>query len=314
MILVVGSLILVRAPIRRLGSLLLYLLFLSACIFNPSADGQRAPAAPSLEFADTGELRNFFHWQPGKPPLISAHRGGPEPGFPENCLATLEHTLEIAPAILEIDVSMTKDSVLVLMHDNTLDRTTTGFGPVEAKTWAELQSLWLVDNDGRQTGFRIPTLEETLRWSKGRSAILSLDVKRGVPFERVVQAVEANGMRAGVMIIVYNHEDARQVYRLDPELLMSVSLRNDEEIDRFLNTGVPPENVVAFTGTILKEAAFYERLHELGISCILGTLGNLDKSVEARGDELYREFRERGVDIFATDRPRAVGGVFYGKN
>ncbi len=61
--------------------------------------------------------------------------------------------------------------------------------------------------------------------------------------------------------------------------------------------------MLAFTGTRLSDASLFKRLHDNNIVCMLGTLGNLDKSAEAKGDELYREWKEIGVDIMATDRP-----------
>src|SRR5262245_42200287 len=61
-------------------------------------------------------------------PLVSAHRGGPQAGFPENCIATCENTLRHTFAMLEVDPRYTKDGAIVLHHDPSLDRTTTGKG------------------------------------------------------------------------------------------------------------------------------------------------------------------------------------------
>ena len=61
--------------------------------------------------------------------------------------------------------------------------------------------------------------------------------------------------------------------------------------------------MLAFTGTRLSKAPLYKRLHKEGIVCILGTLGNLDKQAEARGEDMYQYWKSLGVDILATDRP-----------
>jgi glycerophosphoryl diester phosphodiesterase len=280
-----------------------------------SACGAQQPAAqkakaPALSLSSAAELQELLAWSAEKPPIISAHRGGPAPGYPENCIPTFERTLSFAPAMLEMDVVMTKDSVLILMHDASLDRTTTGTGMVTSKTWEEMRELKLKDNGGQLTGYAIPTLEEVLLWGKGR-CLMSLDVKRGVPFEAVVDLVNQTGAEGSVVVITYSAQDAKRVYDLDPDLVLSVSIRNEEELERMRQTGIPWRNMVAFTGTYLKEAAFYEKLHQLGISCIVGTLGNLDKSAEARGDHLYSEWRQLGADIFATDRPEAVAKEIY---
>src|SRR5690606_19762435 len=102
-------------------------------------------------------------------PLVSAHRGGPAPGYPENALETFDYQLSKQPLIIECDVAMSKDSVLVLMHDAKLDRTTTGTGPLKQYTLSELQKLYLKDHTGTRTRYRIPELDAVLKWGKGRT-------------------------------------------------------------------------------------------------------------------------------------------------
>jgi glycerophosphoryl diester phosphodiesterase len=288
---------------------LVVLLLLTGC---REATVAQQSTPDTLSFESPEALRAYFQWDEKQPPLISAHRGGPAPGFPENCVPTFERTLSFAPSILEMDVSMTADSVLILMHDNSLDRTTTGSGTVKNQAFPSLKDLRLVDNEGQATEFPIPTLEEVLEWGRGK-AILSLDIKRGVPFERVIELIEKTNTQASVMIIVYSDGAARRIHELDPELLISCSIRNEEELDRMKNTGIPLENIVAFTGTSTKSPEFYQQLHALGISTILGTLGNLDKQAAARSDDRYLEWVELGADILATDRPEAVARILYPK-
>ena len=82
--------------------------------------------------------------------------------FVERCFVSLwdlPQRLSFAEAFFEIDPRLTKDSVIVLMHDETIDRTTTGKGKVSDYTYAELQQFNLVDRDGKVTDFKIPTLK-----------------------------------------------------------------------------------------------------------------------------------------------------------
>jgi len=252
------------------------------------------------ENADT--IQDYFEWTPDRKPLISAHRGGPYPGYPENCIETFEQVLKYTDAIIECDIAMTKDSVLIMMHDYSLDRTTTGTGKVANFTYNEIKRLHLRDNEGIATEFKIPTLDKVLEWSKNK-CILTLDVKRGVPFERVILAVEKAETKDNSVIITYNVEDAHRVYQLDPDLMISVGIYTTDDLKRYDSTGIPFENLIAFTGTAEKDPFLYDLLHKKGIYCILGTLGNLDKRAEARGDHIYLEFIRNGVDILATDRP-----------
>jgi glycerophosphoryl diester phosphodiesterase len=84
-------------------------------------------------------------------------------------------------------------------------------------------------------------------------------------------------------------------------------------LDKLLNSGIPTKNMIAFTGTRLSDASLFKRLHSHDILTMLGTLGNLDKSAEARGDHLYNEWMDLGVDIIATDRPFAVSNAIHKK-
>ena len=255
------------------------------------------------------DIRAFFEYQEGKAPLISAHRGGPYPGFPENCLATFDHTLNGSWGLIECDVVRTKDGQLLLMHDETLDRTTTGNGKVVDRTWAMIQGLKLKDNDGKVTDYKVPTLEEALHWAKGK-AILTLDIKRSVDFEDVIDMVREQEAEQSVVMITYTLGAAKKIHRLAPELMISTTIRNQSELDRLQDSRIPLDQVIAFVGVAEPDPGLYMSLHRLGISCILGTLGNLDRRAKARGDHIYGEFVSRGADILATDRPMEVADVF----
>ena len=78
---------------------------------------------------------------PIAPIVISGHRGGMLDGYPENCIESFEKTLSYMESFFEIDPRLTKDGIIVLMHDETIDRTTTGKGKVSDYTYAELQQF-----------------------------------------------------------------------------------------------------------------------------------------------------------------------------
>lgn len=237
-------------------------------------------------------------------PNISVHRGGKGLRFyPENCLETLQYINDSISAVYEVDVAQTKDGQLVLMHDNSIDRTTNGSGLVKDLSYAELKKYYLVDDYGNETTFKIPLFSEVLKWCKTNNIILTVDIKRSVSQKVVIDAVKEANAEDISIIITYDVAQAKTAYELAPELLLSVSARNDEEFDRLLEAKIPTKNMLAFTGTRLSNASLYERLHANEIVCILGTLGNLDKQAEARGNELYAKWKALGVDIIATDRP-----------
>jgi glycerophosphoryl diester phosphodiesterase len=105
-------------------------------------------------------------------PWISAHRGFSAKA-PENTIAALEAALAGGAHWAEIDVRLTSDGKLVLMHDATLDRTTDGDGPVSGQTLDAVKRLdagaWF---DQKFKGARVPTLDEALDWSRGRLGLI----------------------------------------------------------------------------------------------------------------------------------------------
>jgi len=244
----------------------------------------------------------FYTYHPERIPLLSAHRGGPYPGFPENSIEAFEQVTFFMPAIIECDIMQTADGALIMMHDNTLDRTTTGTGRVDEVSLAYIQSLHLVDKEGNQTDFRIPTLDDVLAWGRDR-VVFTLDVKRGVPFDKVVEAVERHQSVRNAVIITYSIDDAMKVHALNPDLRISISLGSREAIDRWRASGIPARNTVAFVGTSEREQVIYDELHAEGILCILGTMGNLDRQALARGEETYLGLLNGKADILSTDRP-----------
>jgi len=249
---------------------------------------------------------NLFHYQAGQLPKISAHRGGGDlTGFPENCIESFAYLAKQIPIIIECDIDLTKDSLLVMMHDATLDRTTTGTGKLIDKTYAETQQYRLEDNAGNATNYKIPTLEDVLRWGKNK-VTFTLDVKRNVSFAKVVDMIHKTGAGDYVAVITYNANDAALVHRLDPSLMISVTIRNRAEYDRLHDLGIPDSRMIAFVGVTEPGADLYTFLHQKGIACILGTLGNLDKQAIVRGDQVYRKFAKNGADIMSTDRPLDV--------
>ncbi|MEL6133936.1 MAG: glycerophosphodiester phosphodiesterase family protein [Bacteroidota bacterium] len=284
---------------------LLLLFLLPACgFFRP--DRTSMPLVEESYWQQTGKIKRQLA-------PISAHRGGRFiPNYPENALETFAYIDARIHTMIECDVRMTSDSVLILMHDQTIDRTTNGTGKVAERDWDELKELYLKDDFGTMTDFRIPRLADALEWSKGK-AVLTLDVKRGVPFRMVLEAVKAAKAEAWSLIITYSMKDAEAVYALDAEMLQSVSIRSQEAWEKFEQSGIPTENIVAFVGTSEPELELYDTLHGAGVLCILGTLGNLDKRVAAKSGDLYKKYLTKGADILATDRPleaaKAIEGV-----
>lgn len=275
---------------------------LIACAFALSACETEPPAA-ALAPADVGAFFDCLR-ENGRT-VVAAHRGGPAPGFAENAVPTFENTLRWTPALLEIDIAETRDGVLVLMHDDTVDRTTTGAGAVRNLTLAELQALRLEDENGEALDARAPTLREVLDWAEGQ-AILELDVKRGVSYEDVIAEVRAAGAAGRVIFITYSDDAAVRVHRLAPELMLSVPIDDARDLDALERRGVDLAKVLAWTGVEEPNAALNIALAARGVEVMFGTLGggnSWDQRFAREGRDQYAAFAETGLHVIATDRP-----------
>ena len=122
--------------------------------------------------------------------LVVAHRGDWR-NFPENSLEGIENAIKMGVDIVELDVQRTQDGVLILMHDETLNRTTTGKGKVSEVTMDYISNLYLRNGWAIRTKHKVPTLEEALLLTKGR-IMINLD-KADRYFDEVYALLKKTG-------------------------------------------------------------------------------------------------------------------------
>ena len=122
--------------------------------------------------------------------LVVSHRGDWR-NAPENSLQAFQNCIDMGVDMVELDLKKTKDGELILMHDNTLNRTTNGTGKPEDYTLAELKELRLKNGAGCLTRHKIPTLRETMLLCKGK---ILVNVDKGYEyFEDVQKILEETG-------------------------------------------------------------------------------------------------------------------------
>ena len=250
------------------------------------------------------ELHRFFQYQQGADPIISGHRGSKEPGFPENSLEALEHTLRFTPAIFEIDPRMTKDSVIVLFHDATLERTSNGQGKVIDHTWQELQALRLKDVDGKLTSAKIPLLEEAISWARGKT-ILNLDHK-DVPLAVTAELLIRLEALSHVMVTVHTPEEASFYLSQDPDFMFSAFIRDFAEFTAYEKAGIPWKQIMAYVGPLSKpdNLALYAALHQRGVKVMISAAPSYDKEADpVKRAQFYRDVFSEGADVLESDYP-----------
>ena len=150
------------------------LLLQTSCSHTESAPGTRAERVVS-------EIHN----PASKKVLVACHRGDWR-NYPENSIAAIESVIGMGVDIMELDLKLTKDSVLVLCHDRTIDRTTSGKGRVCDITYDSIRRCVLKTGHGVKTTHRMPTLREALEVCKDRIVV---NVDQGYEYYDLVLAV-----------------------------------------------------------------------------------------------------------------------------
>jgi len=259
-----------------------------------------------LNFKNVSELKTFFKHGEVNYPIISGHRGGMTKGFPENSMETFANTLRYMPSFFEIDPRLTKDSVAVLMHDATLDRTTNGTGKLSDYTYAEIQQLRLRDPEGNVTDAKIPTLKEAILWSKGKT-VMNLD-KKDVPLEMTARILKECDNDA-VMLTVHNAKQAKFYLEQNPKWMLSVHIKTKKAYDEYVKAGIPWESIIAYIGPeyTSENRELMRLLQEKKVMVMISSAPTFDKlaSAEERA-KAYVDVFKGGADILESDLPVEV--------
>ncbi|MGG4500610.1 glycerophosphodiester phosphodiesterase [Paenibacillus polymyxa] len=222
-----------------------------------------------------------------------AHRGA-SGVCPENTMAAFRHALELGATGIETDVQRTQDGHLVLIHDESLERTTGCPLDVKDITQEELNKLdagsWF---DEKFRGERVPMLDELLELAQSSDTIINLELKNSVHLypgmeEEVIAAVKRFGLEERVILSSFNHESLALCAQIAPEiktgaLYIEIMVRPSEYATQFGVTAlhaykqvVTPEAVsealalgVVYHPWTVNEPEEMERLLEAGVNGII---------------------------------------------
>jgi glycerophosphoryl diester phosphodiesterase len=270
---------------------------------RPEISGATAPAAAKADARPLAARLDCLREAGGV--LVIGHRGGPTRDYPENAIETFDRTLKAGTPAMELDIAQTRDGVLMLMHDDELDRTTTGEGLVSDHSWDEISKLKL-ETYNKATDFAPPTLAAALDWAVRNNALVELDKKRSTSFDPIIAAVRAAKAENNVFIITYTDEQAVEVHQKAPDLVITATVNSIAHLDELLIKGVKADRLVAWTGTEKPDPALWKELAGRGVESAFGTLGPRSKSLDGKywddddGSE-YDALVESGLPILVTD-------------
>jgi glycerophosphoryl diester phosphodiesterase len=158
--------------------------------------------------------------------MVCAHRGV-HYNAPENSIQSIRKAMEEGLDMVELDVRQTKDGVLILMHDKTINRTTNGSGTVSDFTYEQLRSLNLYKEDGTLTNEHIPTLREVLELCRGE-LFIDLDIDKKAPFDKVLNLVNQYGMLQQVLFYSSEFNVIRTMANYPEKDIMEMAIVRDE--------------------------------------------------------------------------------------
>ncbi|HST06453.1 MAG TPA: glycerophosphodiester phosphodiesterase family protein [Chloroflexia bacterium] len=231
-------------------------------------------------------------------PMLIAHRGGSLEA-PENTLASFRHAISVGARYVELDVQMSEDGVLVVIHDDTVDRTTNGTGPVRDYTYTELKKLDAGSHFAPEySGETIPTLREVLELCAGAGVGVVIEIKSPHLYPGMVEKtvallaeMKAQGAR-DYWCISFDHASIRQVRALDPDVPLGYLYEPTEQMFVY-----PDDTVQAYCPyyrTALAHPEQVQQARDMGKNVLVYTVDD---------PEDVRRLAEIGVAGMVTDRP-----------
>lgn len=223
----------------------------------------------------------------GKRPFFKiAHRGA-SAYEPENTLLSFRRAIEMGAHMIELDVRLSLDGYLVVIHDKRVDRTTDGTGPVRRMTLSDLKKL----DAGK--GERIPTLEEVIDMGKGKTRFV-VELKEEGLEEKTVSLIRENDLFQDAFIVSYHRNLVRRVKELEPRAITGlISLFSLDTVGNGRESLV--KIVAPFHYFITRRMV--ERVHESGMLLFTWTVDSRERA---------ERLREMGVDGIVTNRPDIV--------
>ena len=239
-----------------------------------------------------------FHDATSEYVMVTAHRARTgNQDYPENSISAIKHAIDAGVDIIELDVKVTLDSVVVVNHDQTIDRTTTGTGNPEEYTWEELQQFRLKLSDGTVTNEKIATFEEALKLAKGK-VMIDIDLKTS-NLKPVVDVVKKTNTLKQVLFFDSSFEILNEIIYLCPEAMVMPRARSYETADSALQLFETP--------VIHIDDSFYtEELTELirgeNARVWINALGERDEKIRNNQiDEPIRNLLRFKANIIQTD-------------
>ena len=225
---------------------------------------------------------------------IIAHRGASSIA-PENTFSAFNKAIEAGAGFIEIDLRFSKEDSIMVIHDETLDRTTNGKGEVKNYDYNYLKTLsagYPAKFGNDFTGEKIPTLYEVLKLAKEKVNIC-IDIKN-TPETPVIEMIDKMQMKNSVVLMSYNVEKLKRIKAKAP-LIKTVLIKNilsSVDLEVAKNIGA-----YGVSGGYVTPVSIIKNAHEKGLQCWFGIVNDPGKA-----ERLF----EKEIDAVFTDYPQLM--------
>jgi len=222
--------------------------------------------------------------------MIMGHRGAAALE-PENTLLSIGRAMEIGVDAVEIDIRLSRDNELIVIHDPTVDRTTDGRGLVCSFTVEEMKRL----DAGK--GQRIPTLQEVIDFIGGK-VMLVIELKEEGTVRGVLELIKRNNIHDAVYVISFWHRLVKAVKEMERRIKAGVLLAGCP-VDACMATRASADALVMNYAFVDRE--FVQAAHEEGLKVFVWNIDDRD---------LLKPYADMRVDGIGTNDPRVVCEYF----
>jgi glycerophosphoryl diester phosphodiesterase len=237
--------------------------------------------------------------------LVVAYRGGEDPG-PENSLRALRGASALDVNYVQLDVHVSRDGEIVVIHDPTLDRTTTGTGPVRDRRMPELRALRLKLSTGVVTDESVPTLSQALEIAAREGLQLLIEIKAGPDQARypgiedkLVSLLDRHRMARAAIVLAREPETRQRVRALRPTLRTGVrhvprAGESPQSVSSALDEAVRSGAVLFWLPPSLLTPAVLAQARQSGVYLAVGPVSDAPA---------LRRAIEVGADLVISGRP-----------
>jgi glycerophosphoryl diester phosphodiesterase len=232
--------------------------------------------------------------------LVASHRATHNV-YPENSLKAIQESIRLGVDIIEIDVKVSSDGIPFLMHDRTMDRTTTGKGDPEELTWEELQKLSIV-NKGKKTSYKIPSLEEALELADGK-IIVDLDLKTD-RLDRIMEVVKRLDMKESVFFFDSDYHALSRIQSANKDFMIMPRAYSVGQADTAILMFDPPVVHIDFS---FYNTECAQLIRNSNARIWINSLGDCDRELRAgKTRRVLKKLLGNGATIIQTDEPELL--------